>query len=187
MKKYCFIFALPFLLVMCKPTAGSTSGETSTDVSFNESPPGILNWSANAGWEANGTFKKWTFIRLDVPDNNFTKIYAEIAVKIGSVNHEDKGLEGHLRKDDYLDAKQFPIAYITLNGATFDESKNEYSSEAVIKLKGEQQSVPLTFNVSDTSPRIVKGGGTLLREDYNVGDDSGVQNEVGVSFEFELK
>ena len=172
---------------MCKPTSGTpVSDETTSNVSFDATPPGTLNWSANAGWDANGTFGQWKIMRLDVPNDDYSQMKAEVAVKISSVNHDDKGLENHLRKDDYLDAKGFPIAKINIDGSTFDKATNRYSCNAEVSLKGATQTVPLTFAVSDASPAVIKGNGTLFRKEFKVGDDSGVKNEVGISFEFEV-
>jgi len=186
MKKYLFLLSIPFVLTMCKPASNTiSSNEESSDISFDQTAPGTLNWSANAGWDANGTFDKWKIVSFNVPSNDYSQIKAEIAVQISSVNHDDKGLENHLRKDDYLDAKQFPVAKISINGSTYDKAANSYSCDAMVSLKGATHTVPLTFAVSGDSPAKIKGSGTLFRENFKVGDDSGVKNEVGISFEFE--
>jgi len=184
MKKLLFFCALFLIVAACKPKS-TISSATSTDdsnISFSENSPGTLNWSANAGWEAQGTFDKWKFIKFYLPDDDYSKVNAEIAVQINSVNHDDKGLESHLRKSDYLSAKKFPVATIKIQGATYNKSENSYSSNASISLKGAQQEVPLTFYIENNN--MIKGKGTLLRQDYNVGDDEGVRNEVIIDFEF---
>lgn len=187
MKKYFFLLILPFTLWMCKPQSiSSSANDLSSDVVFDAASPGILNWSANAGWDANGTFDKWKFVSLDVPEKDFTRIAAEVAVQISSVNHEDKGLENHLRQNDYLGAKKFPVAIISIKGATYNKEKSNYTTDATLQLKGSTQKVPLTFEVMAGNPMKIKGAGTLMREDYKVGDDSGVRNDVGISFEFDM-
>lgn len=187
MNKYIFLLVLPFTLWMCKPqSVTSNVKETASDIIFDKASPGTLNWSANAGWDANGTFDKWKFVSLDIPENDFTRISAKIAVQISSVNHEDKGLENHLRQNDYLGAKKFPVAMIDIAGAVYDKEEKNYTTDAKVQLKGITQTVPLKFNVIKGNPTKIKGSSTLMREDYKVGDDDGVRNEVGVSFEFDL-
>ncbi|MGK0390231.1 MAG: polyisoprenoid-binding protein YceI [Maribacter sp.] len=188
MNKYLILLALPFTLWMCKPqsVAPNMNKIDSPDITFDKVSPGTLNWSANAGWEAKGTFNKWKIVSLDIPKKDFSQILVEIAVKISSVNHEDKGLENHLRKNDYLDAKKFPVAMISIKGATYNKEEENYTTSATLQLKGNTQMVPLTFSVEEGSPAKIKGSGTLMREDYKVGDDSGVRNDVGISFEFDL-
>lgn len=184
MKKLLFFCAFFLVLAACKPKSTvSSASNDSSDISFSGVNPGTLNWSANAGWEAQGTFDKWKFVKFDVENNDFSKVNAEIAVQISSVNHDDKGLENHLRKNDYLAAKKFPVATININGATFNEADNSYYTNATVSLKGAQKEVPLTFSIDNNT---VKGNGTLFREDYNVGDDSGVRNEVMIDFEFSI-
>lgn len=189
MKKYLFLLAIPFLFVMCKPTSNTSSSNlgSNSDISFDEAPPGTLYWIANAGWEAKGTFDKWKIVNFDVADNDYTQIKTEIAVEINSVNHDDKGLENHLRKDDYLAAKEYPVAKINIDGATYDKASDMYNCDAVVSLKGATHNVPLSFTVSNDSPAKIKGSGTLFRKNYNVGDDAGVNNEVGINFEFEVR
>lgn len=187
MNKYFILLALPFTLWMCNPkSVAPNTSEPNSDITFDNVSPGILNWSANAGWDANGTFDKWKFVDFNVPNNDFTKITTTIAVQISSVNHDDKGLENHLRQNDYLDAKAFPVAMITIDGAVYNKEEKNYTTAATLELKGNTKTVPLTFSVGEESPTKIKGSGTLMREDYKVGDDSGVRNDVGISFEFDL-
>ncbi len=184
MKKYSIIIVALSFVLACKPTANTNNSAPSLDIDFGSTPPGTLNWSANAGWDANGTFDQWTITSFDAKGGDYSKIEAEIAVNISSVNHDDKGLENHLRQNDYLGAKKHPVGLISIKGANYNEDKDEYNTEATVSIKGSTRTVPLKFSVTKGNPDIIKGSGNLLRQDYNVGDDEGVRNDVGISFEF---
>lgn len=183
MKRFFFLCTIILMFFACKQTADTPNANEKPDVSFSSSPPGTLYWIANAGWEAKGVFDKWKFTNFEIPDNDLSKINAEVAVKISSVNHEDKSLESHLRKNDYLDAKQFPVATIKINGAKYNNDADNYTTNAIVNLKGKTQEIPLVFSVKENT---INGSGTLFRKNHNVGDDSGVQNEVGINFEFDI-
>jgi len=175
MKKLIFICAI-FAIALISIAANQTSDYISNS-------PGTLTWSAAAGWEATGTFRNWEFIKFELPEKDFTKVEAEIGVHIGSVSHEEKSLAKHMRKSDYLSAKKHPTATIKIEGANYNEESKEYTTTSTVSIKGKTQEIPLVFTVEGET---VKGKGTILRKDFNVGDDSGVRNEVYVSFEFDI-
>ncbi len=187
MKKYLILLLLPLAIWACNPKS-STSTSTSTpsptasssNVTFDATPPGEIKWTGTAGRSFTGTFDRWKFNSFELPDGDYTKVKAEIAVDIASVNVNPDGLENHLRADDYLDAKGHPIATIKLNGAT-KEDDGSYTSQATVELKGIKNDVEIYFFVDGD---IVKGLATLLRQNHEVGDDKGVKNEVPITFSF---
>ncbi len=185
MKKYFILFLLPLALWACNPKTTSTSsgGDSSpkpTATEFSSPPPGEIKWTGSAGRSFTGTFDRWKFNHFEVPNNDITKVKAEIAVDISSVNVDPDGLENHLRADDYLDAKGHPIAIIKIDGAIVMKT-GALLSKAKVSLKGMESEVAITFHVAK---RDVKGTATLLRRDHNVGDDEGVNNEVPITFSF---
>ncbi len=157
----------------------ATAAEETTTKSGDA--PGIIRFVANAGWTAIGTFDKWRFDKWNLPDGDFTKVKALIVVDMASVKQEKKGLEDHLKEDDYLDVKGFPQATILIDGAS-KVAEGTYTTEAIMDLKGTQKEVPLSFTVEGNT---VSGTGELLRKEFNVGG-KGPKNEVGIEFTFTI-
>ncbi len=178
------------MFAACKQTTNSTqtteaANEVKQAIEFNEPAPGKLKWISNAGWEAIGTFDRWKFESVDVPDNDFSRVKAEILVDLMSVKHEKKGLENHLKEDDYLGAVSDNVARISIDGATTND-RGGFNANTILTLKGVTKEVPVSFRVMKSMPARVVGEGMLMREDFGVGDDEGVAKEVKIEFNFTM-
>ncbi len=184
MKKYFILFLLPLALFACTPKT-ATTGETPkpTNTEFDATPPGEIKWTGSGGRSFTGTFDRWKFNKLEVPKNDFTKVEAEIAVDISSVNVNPDGLENHLREHDYLDAKGHPVAIVKFKGA-IPMKDGAFLAKSTVSLKGAESEVPITFYVTGSD---VRGTATLFRKSHKVGDeDGGVKNEVPIEFSFKM-
>lgn len=181
-----FFGALVMLLMSCggaKQTATTINGPSTPAPMVSAAAanvPGTLTWEANAGWTAVGTFDQWGFQSFELPNGDFTKVKAVIEVDVNSVNTEKKGLERHMREDDYLDVKGYPSALIHLDGAVKQED-GVYLAQAKLNLKGTEKVIPLSFNVSEGNQ--VTGTAELMRKDFEVGG-SGPKNSVKIIFDF---
>ena len=147
--------------------------------------PGTLQFVGNAGGDNLFTFQKWGFTSLEIPADDFTKIKASIEINASSFTCDWKDLEkGIKKKKDYFYIKKFPTVWVNIDGAELQED-GHYTTEAALTLKGVTDKVTLTFSVSDTKPYQVKGGGTIIRQDFKFNGD-GPKDEVPVRFDFVL-
>lgn len=181
-----FFASVVMILLSCGGTKQSPTATSGPDkpaptvTSAASNVPGTLTWEANAGWTAIGTFDQWGFQSFDLPNGDFTKVKAVVEVDVNSVNTAKKGLESHMREDDYLDVKGYPSALININGAE-KQADGSYLSQATIDLKGTKKIVPLKFTISDNNQ--VVGTTELMRKDFGVGG-KGPRNLVLIKFDF---
>ncbi|MGK0390230.1 MAG: polyisoprenoid-binding protein YceI [Maribacter sp.] len=189
MKKYLFLFFIPLLMVACKPTSTSSTNAVKTDPTLS-SPPGIIYWTGSGGMankDFKGTFDKWKFNKFNVPGGDYSKVEAEIAIDIASVNVDPQGLENHLRQDDFLDAAAHPTAIIKINGAQQPKGMDSWVANGTLSINGmTQENVSIDFNVLESKPAKITGSTTIFRQDYEVGSmkSEKVKNAVKIEFEF---
>ncbi len=178
-----------FIVMSLIACGGAKQGATETSGPSAPAPaataatsnvPGTLTWEANAGWTAVGTFDQWGFQSFEVPNGDFTKVKAVVEVDVNSVNTAKKGLENHMREDDYLDVKGYPSALIRLDGAE-KQADGSYVAQATIDLKGTKKVVPLTFKVGEGNQ--ILGTAEMMRKDFKVGG-KGPRNLVKMKFDF---
>lgn len=189
MKKYSFLLFFPLLILACKPISTPSSNAVKPDPSMS-SPPGVIYWTGSGGMankDFKGTFDKWKFNKFSVPGGDYSKVEAEIAVDIASINVNPEGLENHLRQDDYLDAAAHPTAIIKINGAQQPRGMDSWVANGTVSMNGNtQENVSIDFNVLESKPAKIVGSTTIFRKDYEVGnmENEKVKNAVKIEFEF---
>ncbi|MEM1120724.1 MAG: YceI family protein, partial [Bacteroidota bacterium] len=102
-----------------------------------------------------------------------------------SLTTDWKDLESNIRKKkDYFYVKKFPKATIEIDGAT-PTADGQYTTEAMLNLKGIRKPVTLTFTITDQAPYRVVGQGVIERKIFNF-KGKGPKWEVPVNFDVVL-
>lgn len=147
--------------------------------------PGRIEFIGDAGGPNVFVFNKWAFTKVAIPENKVENIQVELTINTSSLSTDWKDLETNIRnKKDYFYVKKFPEATVKINGAKAMEN-GQYTTDAVLTLKGKQKPVTLTFTISDTAPYQVKGSGIIQRKAFNF-KGKGPKWEVPVSFDVVL-
>ncbi len=147
--------------------------------------PGVISAIGSAGGANTFTFEKWRFTKAEMPDDKIENISLAIEISTASLTTDWKDLEKSIRsKKDYFYASKFPIARVSIDGATA-QGDGKYTCDALVTLKGVSKTVPLTFQISDSKPYQVKGEGLIFRSKFKF-TGKGADEKVPLSFEVTL-
>jgi len=148
-------------------------------------PPGKIEFIGNAGSDNVFTVEKWAFTKIENPDQP-EKIRIEAVLDINSITCSWKELESSVKKKkDYFFTKKFPEAKVSINGATLLENGN-YTTDALLELKGIRKIVPLEFSISKAAPYRVQAQGVVFRSAFKFSGD-GPKEEVPVMIDVVLE
>lgn len=155
--------------------------------------PGTLEFKAhNQIYNAQGSFKKWHFTKVDIPDGDFEKATVEFEVDLGSVWEKAADLISHLLTPDFLDVKKYTTATVKIDRAekTGDDT---YEAVATVSLHGVTVEVPIEFKVVGSSPLEIEGTATLSRtafdvgEPYQAGNDKSILDGVAITLKAKVQ
>lgn len=147
--------------------------------------PGILTAIGDAGSPNIFVFERWHFAEITMPDDDPTMIQATIDIDLTSVVCDWKDLEASVKKKkDYFHNKKFPKATVKINSAVMLED-GSYETQALLALKGVEETVSLNFTISEEKPYVITGSGVINRRVFRFSGD-GPKDEVPISFEATL-
>ncbi len=125
-----------------------------------------------------GQFK--TAIKLNPEDPTDAEIYA--VMSIASLDAGDADRNANLPSQNWFDLKTFPTAdfvsksVVKLNG-------NQFKSDGILTIKGISKPITLLFELMPSDNSIIaKGGVTLQRYDFKLGEGSDFADESWVKF-----
>lgn len=145
-------------------------------------PPGTIEFIADAGSPQVFTFEDWSFKKVEYTEGKVEDIQVELAIRTSSLSTGWKELEKNVRKKkEYFFVKKFPEATVTINGAE-PAGENQFKTQAVFTIKGISRPVELTFTLEG---RHVKGSGSLNRRIFDFTDE-GPKDEIPLTFEADL-
>ena len=126
----------------------------------------------------NGHFKEFqTQLRLD--PENLSGSYAEVVVKVASVNTGQAKRDKHLQSGDFFDAGTFPE--IKFESSKFSKTDDGYLVTGFLTIRDVKKEVEIPFMILGISEHPMKKGKlitaiqgeiTLNRNDYGVGSGS---------------
>lgn len=200
MKQFMFLLMLFCLgLVACKSTQPNTKSEkpvinksdNKSEVIVGTETPGSLKFFAkNNRYAAEGSFEKWHFTKVAVPNQrgeDLTGMTASILIETASVTEKAEGLQKHLMQNDFLDVEKYPEATVEIKEVTKVEG-NKYKGMAVVKIKTFSAEYPVDFEFTKDKHFHVKGEIVLLRKVFELGvGNENIENEVKVTFDTDLK
>ena len=137
-----------------------------------------ISWKASTSvYKAKGSFEKWEFTQLHIPNGDLEKITATVLIDLNSIKEKSKMLVKHVKSDKFFDVEKYPMAELIIKNS-IQKSTGNYQGEALLNLKGISASVPFTFEVISTAPLIIKGNCAIDRSVFSIGK---VKNKGGVS------
>ncbi len=157
--------------------ASSSADAMMADASFSGDITGIDNENSSVTFvggssiiDHNGEFTSFEgSVELDSTDpSDFTKASVALAIDISSTKTDSQGLDGHLQREDFFDAKQYPDATFSSTSITH-LGGDEYKITGDLTLKGVTKSV--TFDANVNNDRIYANY-NVPRKDFGVGNDS---------------
>ncbi|MCO6480910.1 MAG: YceI family protein [Phaeodactylibacter sp.] len=148
-------------------------------------PPGTVAFIGDAGSPNTFTFENWGFTRIENPDDP-ENIQVEAVFDIRSLKCDWKELEESIRdKKDYFFVRKFPEARLFIDGAT-PVADGQYTTEALLTLKGVTRKVELVFTITPEAPYTVHAEGVVLRRQFKF-NGKGPRNEVPVTVDAVLE
>ncbi|MEM6456181.1 MAG: YceI family protein [Acidobacteriota bacterium] len=146
---------------------------TAAGVTAKDERPGELEFKANnAIYNAHGSFKRWHFTEVNIPDGDLTRGTVAFEVDLTSVWEKAQALADHLRAPDFFNVKKYPTATVKIHNAKAAGAADTYSAEAKIDFLGVSRTVPVNFKVTGTDPLRIEGTATMDRTAFNLGGPS---------------
>jgi polyisoprenoid-binding protein YceI len=151
-----------------------------------------LGFTANqSGGDFEGQFGKYT-AKIAFADADLAGSHFDVEVDTSSVDTGDDERDTALRSSDLFDVGRFPKAHFVSTRFT-RKSAGQYEAAGKLTIRDVTRDivVPFTFAATSGKPAELKGGVTLNRLDYGVGqgdwkDTTWVADEVRVKFDLRL-
>lgn len=149
--------------------------------------PGELSFKAHNGmYRAEGSFKKWHFTEVNIPDGNLEQGTVAFEIDLVSVWEKAEKLAAHLRNADFFDVDKYATATVKIDQVK-KTGDGAYEGVATVDLHGHTGEVPVTFEVVNESPLEIRGRATLNRvafgigQPYEEGNDRSIVEDVAIS------
>ena len=116
--------------------------------------------------------------------NNLRDARFDVSVQSRTVDTGIALRDKHLKKEDYLDAGNFPfISFVSTSAVTQVNDSKDYQLTGKLTLKGVSKEILVPFSISELSDGIqFKGELTINRNDFKVGGSSlSMGDEVKIS------
>lgn len=152
-----------------RPARPAKKGEKIAD----KLAPGKISFKAeNSNFKAEGTFKRWSFTKIDIPEGDYSKGSVELTIDIASIEANADGLTKHMKADDFFDAVKFPTATVAIkNPKPTDktaEGLQNYEAEGTVTIRGISAPVKFNFTKLSETPLKVKGNAVIDRDQFGV-------------------
>ncbi len=143
--------------------------------------PGTLSFKAsNKMYSADGSFEKWHFTKVDIPEGDLEKGTAEFEVDLASVSEKTEALADHLRQADFFHVAKFTTATVKIHGVK-KTGDNAYDATATVDFHGFTNDVPVQFTVVGESPLQIEGTATMQRTAFGIGGEYDPSNERSIT------
>ncbi len=174
--------------------AHATLGVAATPYAVDASHSQLGFTAIQSGGDIDGRFERFTativFADADLAGSRF-----DVEVDLGSVNTQDDERDGALKSEDLFHVEKYPQAHFVATRFT-RKAAGQYEAAGKLTIRDVTRDIvlPFTFatlNEGGKPVAMLKGGVTLKRLDYGVGqgdwkDTSMVGNEVRVKFDLRL-
>jgi len=154
------------------PARPATSAKKAEKIAPAVAPGKISFKAENSTWKAQGTFKRWSFTKIDIPEGDYSKGTVEITIDTGSIESNADGLTKHMKADDFFDAVKFPVAKVSIKNAKPTDKTAEglqnYEADGTVTIRGISAPVKFNFTRLSETPLKVKGNATLDRDQFGI-------------------
>ena len=142
--------------------------------------------AANERYSADGTFKKWSFIKANMKGQQIPTLSASIKVDLTSIWEKSEKLTDHLKAPDFFNIEQYTTATIDIDNVE-KNADGTYTADMKLNMKGLSQDMKSTFTVTKKKPLHVKGTAKVSRKLFGLGsDEMGVGEFVEVSYDTDV-
>lgn len=138
-------------------------------VAGDESPGTISFAASNDTYSAEGKFENWKFTKVDIPNGDLEQGTVEIEIQLASVWEKAEKLAEHLRQADFFHVEKYTTSTLVIDRVK-KVGEASYEGVATVDLHGHTNEVPVTFEVTNTSPLQIEGKATLQRTDFGIGE-----------------
>jgi polyisoprenoid-binding protein YceI len=148
--------------------------------------PGTLEFrSHNKIYNAQGTFKRWRFTTIDIPDGDPERGTVEMEVDLASVWEKAAELVAHLLSSMFFDVRKYAKATVKVDRVKNTGDKT-YNGLATLNLRGLTGEVPIVFEVVGEDPLEVEGKATVSRLAFGVGPPYDPDDEMAIVDDVEI-
>ncbi len=177
---------IPPLAVMLMAASGGSSAQ---GVLIDRSE--IRFVSKQLGSSVVGKFRKWR-ANVDFRPKDLAHSRAEFEIELSSIDLASEQSESELRRADWFDTAQFPVARFASSGVK-NLGVDRYEIAGQLSMKGTTRDVviPMVLKRDASGNSVAQGQFTLNRLDFGIGDGmwaatDNVANEVAVRFRMVL-
>ncbi len=124
------------------------------------------------GGDYSGQFDIWN-AQIEFYEDDLAKSRVRVEVDLSRAITGKKLYDDSLRASEWFDVKTNPIALVNLENFKLDPTRDDYTANATLELKGITVTAPFTFNLKiNADQAIMNGATTLSRKTLNLGQDS---------------
>jgi len=135
----------------------------------------------NFGLETGGSFTGLEGT-ITFDPNDLMKDSIDLSVSAGSVNTDNNMRDNHLRKEDYLDAQNYPRIRFVSDRVTVDNNAH-FTVTGKLTIKNTTQEITIPFTATPKNEGyIFTGEFRINRKDFKVGGSSTISNGLTVQF-----
>ncbi|MEP7165387.1 MAG: YceI family protein [Ferruginibacter sp.] len=128
----------------------------------------IKNFGIKTGGDLSGLKGSMKF-----DPNNLSAWAFDVTVEASTINTDNGSRDGHLKKEEYFDIKQFPNIHIVSTKISPTDKTGIYLFNGNLTIKGITKPIKFTFKVnSSNGGYLFTGDFDMNRRDFNVGGDS---------------
>jgi len=138
-----------------------------------DAAPGRIEFVAKTPLlDAHGTFRRWSFTRIEIDPSHPGESFVDVEVDVASVDTGNGRRDDHLRRDDFFDVAHFPTATVRVRDATPDGESDaghpRYRATFVLTIRGIEKAVPGDFEILGLTPPTVRGHLVVDRLDFGI-------------------
>jgi polyisoprenoid-binding protein YceI len=131
----------------------------------------------NFGLNVDGSFRGLDGSIVFNPDKLETAVF-KVTVDAATVNTGNSKRDGHLKKEEYFDAANYPKIRFTSSKISSTGKASQYLVDGTVTIKGVSKPVSFPFSTSTSAGRIIfTGQFKLNRRDFKVGGKSLVMSD----------
>ncbi len=152
-----------------------------------EKPNGTIKFAAaNDRYSADGTFKNWSFTKVDMKGQNISTLSATIKVDLTSIWEKSEKLTDHLKASDYFNMEKYTTATIDISNVE-ENADGTYTADMKLNMKGLSQDMKSTFTVTKKKPLHVTGTAMVDRKLFGLGiENTSLVELVEVSYDTDV-
>lgn len=133
----------------------------------------IKNLGINTGGDLTGLEGK-----IFINEKDISKSYADVTVKVETIDTDNERRDKHLRSADYFEAAKYPTIRIVSTGITKNAKGAGFIFTGNITIKETTKSISFPFTVlKNTEGYLLAGEFTINRLDFAVGGNSSTMSD----------